>query len=754
MRGFSSFILNRTVHFVVLLMMLIGLAFFVPSEHPIRQSLQNLAFDSYNQVHPREVSKDARVVIVDIDDASLAKLGQWPFPRTLIASMVHNLSQAGAAAIAFDGVLAEPDRTSPSQLIGQLNSAEKKQLFGGVEPQAKNMPDHDALLANIIKESGVFVAGFTHGSMPVETNPPYQPQKLFIKKDMEGELRHDVFQFRATAHFLPELERAAAGNGSFMAAPDPDGVLRRTSLLFSDGEALYPSLTLESLRVATKNVIKVGLNKDESGKDLDTQLRIQVGSHEIPIEKDGKLWVYFRHFDTSRDYLSAYKTILNVDAAELSRKVKGRIVLIGSSAEGLKDLRTTAIGVYRPGVEVHANVIEQILDGAYLLRPDKTVVAERLFILLIGILVIASAPFINALWLGGICTGLVALAVAGSQATYVKNGLLIDPFYPGISIAILFLVSVAFSYLRSEAEKKQIRAAFGLYIAPDVMKELTANPDALTLGGEEREVTVMFSDVRNFTQISERLSPEELIEMMNSFLTPMSDEIMSRRGTIDKYMGDAIMAFWNAPLDDEAHARHAALSALAMVKCLSPINFALQRKAALNDEKVPQLSAGIGINTGPAAVGNMGSKQRFAYSVLGDSVNTASRLEGLTKQYKLPILLGEETVTHIPEMAVIEVDMVRVVGREAPLKIYALLGDEIMADTSEFAHVTRLQNGFLAAYRAQDIDRAQEGLGALSRVKGFEVLSGYIEVMETRLAFMREKPHPKNWDGVYNAEQK
>jgi adenylate cyclase len=369
-------------------------------------------------------------------------------------------------------------------------------------------------------------------------------------------------------------------------------------------------------------------------------------------------------------------------------------------------------------------------------------------------LMILLAPFINSLILGLICITAIMVAFVGAFSLYIELGLLIDPLYPSLSVLFLFFSSVMFSYLRAEMDKASVRQAFGLYISPDFMKELTKDPEKLSLGGEIRDLTVCFSDIRNFTTISESMTPQALINTMNDFLTPMSDEVMRTRGTIDKYMGDAMMAFWNAPLDDEDHARHACEAALAMVKALDPVNEKLKIEAEAENRPFHILKAGIGLNTGPCAVGNMGSRQRFAYSTLGDAVNLASLLEGQTKNYGIDILCGEETSRLVPEFAWFEMDLIKVKGKEIPVRVFYLYGDDTISQTPQFQAWKTKHDEMLAAYRAKEFDQA---IGLIDKCRALDKdfkLDAFYDVYETRIEAFMVNPPPQDWDGVYVATSK
>jgi adenylate cyclase len=750
-----KFLTHKWAHFLILLALLIGAVYFSGSHHEVRRRLQYATFDTYNKLKPREAS--GRVAIIDLDEESIKKLGQWPWPRSVIASLVDRLKALGANVIAFDIVFAEADRTSPARIAGTLPEGD---VYAPVREALQTLPDNDAVFAKAIEEAGNVVTGFTRARPEETLRKPYQAAKpTFLMKDKTPFMK-DTFAAPGVAENLPAFSSVAAGNGSFMATPDVDGLIRQVSLFVryppektaGFEPELYPMLALEALRVdRNKNARLLIKSRAEKGP-FDTEYQVKIGDLDIPIESDGKLWVYYRHIGQD-EYISAQRVFDAAQEEALRREIAGKIVFIGTSAEGLRDIRSTPLDIFVPGVEVHVNVVEQILQQKFLKRPAIIAGVEAAVIAFAGFLIIASAPFVNAVILAVFTLFMVGGMFFGSWFMYQSSGILLDPVYPSIALSVLFLVSSLLSYIRSEAERRQVRQAFGLYIAPTFMEELTKNPDKLKLGGEVRDLTVMFTDIRSFTAISERLSPEELIHLMNDFLTPMSDLVMNNRGTIDKYMGDAMMAFWNAPLDDPDHARHACLAALKMNEALIPVNEEVKARAE-KDGRVPVLlNAGIGINTGPCSVGNMGSRQRFAYSALGDAVNLASRLEGQTKTYGVNIIVGEATQRSCPSLAFLELDLLRVKGKEKPVRIFTLLGDELKAKDAAFAAWKAAHDAFLTSYRAQDFAAAGRYLKLAQQASfsGFETLYG---LYENRIAAYEKTPPAKDWDGVFVANEK
>lgn len=744
-----SWITNRWIHIFVLLVMLGGMLFVRGQDYDWVKSLRFMAFDTYNQISPRAPTDE--VVIVDLDEVSLGRedLGQWPWPRNKVAELVQNLSDMGAKAIVFDMVFSEYDRTSPKILARRMPEE--------IASILSEMPDNDEIFADTIKKAGNVVTGFIWTSQKEATRrEPVISTTMLIRKNAYA-LKETIPAINGVATNIPEISRVAAGNGCFGVQTGVDGLIRSVPLLFHmHGEKdngkrpkLYPSLAVEALRVFIDPKEPIKIEAFNDGGSLSPPFIMHIGKYDIPLDYDGNINI---HFSKARpnEYLPAWKVIEKSLAPE---KINGKIVLIGTSAEGLKDIRSTPLNLFIPGVELHLNVIEQILQERYISRPEIMKGAELTFLLVLGIMIIALASYVGTVTLAMftvVATGVITVA---SWHAFSHHGLLFDPVYPGLSLIVIFIVSSLLTYVRTEADRRRIKSAFGLYISPDFMKELTNHPDKLELGGEIKELTVMFTDIRSFTTISEGLTPEELIQLMNNFLTPMSDLVMQNRGTIDKYMGDAMMAFWNAPLDDEDHARHACLTALKMNDALRPINEKLAEKAKAEGKSPILLNAGIGINTGSASVGNMGSRQRFAYSALGDTVNLASRLEGQTKTYGITNLIGEKTCRAAPDFATLEVDLVKVKGKIKPERVYTLTGDPEYAKSDEFCIWEAKHNNMIQAYRDLNFDQA------IKLAEECKMLSGgkhdvLYEIYRLRSEQMLEDLPGADWDRVYIATSK
>ncbi len=744
------FFTRRFVQVVLLLALLLGATWASGTAKPWLSRLQYLTFDSFNRIKPR-TSTDA-VVVVDIDEESLAVLGQWPWSRDVMGRMVEQLDRMGASAIAFDVVFAERDRTSPSSVAQRLPNDPQGDA---ARAALQHLPDTDAQFSRAIAQSGRVVTGFVWSDRGNEGKIPVLSRGLVIAGHArQALLAHAQMAGRMVTN-LPDFEKQAAGNGSFSVSTDGDGIVRRVPLVVRfqpDGgqPQLYPSLALEALRVGMggKNSIQIMPLRDKNLTDLlKPALNIKIGALHIPVDADGQIWVYYAPVQKDR-YIPAWRVLAGqVEPARL----KNKIVLVGTSDEGLKNIRSSPLDLFVPGVEMLANIIEQAWQGAFISRPALAAGVEAIFIFAIGLAVIILSPFVNLFVLFGAVAALIAGAFALSWLAFARIGVLIDPVYPSLAVAVLFVLSSLLSYLRAEYERREIRGAFGLYISPDFMSELTRSPDKLKLGGEIKTLSIIFTDIPHFTTIAEGITRQALINTMNEFLTPMSDAVMRARGTIDKYMGDAMMAFWNAPLDVPDHERHAVRAALAMRGALAPVNAVLKARADAEGRVFMPLNCGIGINTGPVAVGNMGSKQRFAYSVLGDAVNLASRLEGQTKTYGLDILLGEETARNAQEFALVEIDLIKVKGKTAPVRIFTVLGDETLGCDDGFKSWQSRHAAFLDAYRHARFSEALDCLALCRAQDASDMLGDCYMVFELRIRDFITNPPPAGWDGVYTA---
>lgn len=728
------------------------------------ERLQFLVFDTLMQEYPREYPTDSPIPvrIVDIDEESLAQFGQWPWSRITIAQLIVNLRQAGAAVVAFDVVFAERDRVSPP------NAAEEWSILAGAEDliaQVKQLPDFDAAFAQYIQAYNPVVMGFVlsqNGRLP---RVPEFDGTFATKGLTGGEVRRQLAPvYNGATTNLPEFEKAASGNGTFSMRLEQDGLVRRIPLVFQldtgSGETnLYPSLVMEAFRsaqgVKTMIVYAGGTTRGasflESGNVRGISA-VQVGQKTIPTDRFGRLWLHSTGPQTER-YLSA-KDILS---GQFDReKVQGALVFIGTSAAGLLDLRATPLASQYPGVEIHAEIAEQIITDHYLQRPAIAFFYELAFIAVLGGLLIVAMPRLGAIWsaaFGGIC---VAGAFGFAWYKFTAELQLFDPVFPSAASLAIYVTGTIILYSREELQRRQVRDAFSHYLSPDLVEQLAEDPGRLKLGGETKVLTFLFCDVRGFTTISESFkgNPQGLTVLINRFLTPLTDCILQRNGTIDKYMGDCIMAFWNAPLDVADHPHKACESALAMFEALDALNAVRKQESEEAGEPFLPLNIGIGLNTGDCVVGNMGSDQRFDYSVLGDAVNLASRLEGQSKGYGVGIVLGEDTQAAAKDAyATLELDRIAVKGKAEAVTIFTCLGRKDMLDSGDFQRHAADHADLLAAYRGQRWDEAER---LLDRLRGAldGAMKGYYDMIAGRIAEYRADPPPADWDGVYVATSK
>ena len=703
------------------------------------ESLRLRTFDAYQLVQPR-IPTQRPVVIVDIDEESLKERGQWPWARTLVAEMVTRLTKAGAAAIAFDVVFAEPDRTSPALAAD---------LFPGLDDETraklKALPSNDQVLADAISKSRVVMGqtALAQGSEAPAGEP--LPQTGFGIRGPRSE--PPLVTFPGLLRNVPELENAAAGRGLFTIKPERDGIVRRVPIVMRAEDTIVPSLTLDMLRVVSGSG-SVMIKTDEAGIQS-----LVLRGLEIPTDAWGQLWIHFGPHDASR-FVSAKDLLAGTVDAD---RFKGRLVLIGTSAVGLLDLKTTPVEPAMPGVEVHAQVLESMLSRTVLSSPSYATLAELVTALLVGLAIIALAPVLSAGWLFWVGGAVAAMLAGASWYYFASLNLLIDPSYPLASSFLVYLTLVFTNYLQAHSERRQIRSAFGQYLSPVLVEQLAASPEKLVLGGEQRDMTLLFSDVRGFTTISEQYKhdPPGLTHLMNRLLTPLTNVIIIRRGTIDKYMGDAIMAFWNAPLDDAEHELNACRAALDMIDALERLNVEREAEAEAAGLAFTPMKVGVGINSGPCVVGNMGSDLHFNYSAMGDPVNLASRLESQSKNYGVPIVIGSRTAAAVRDVcAVLEIDRLQVKGKTEPETIYTVVGILDQVAGKGFARVAELNAAMLDAYREQRWQECLETI-LLCRDAGRPFgLDGLYQLYVERVRALIEAPPEGAWDGVWIALEK
>jgi adenylate cyclase len=690
-------------------------------------------FDLYQNFKP-SANAERPVAIVDIDDASLAAMGQWPWPRTLLARLTERLAEYEVAAVGFDIVFPEPDRHSPKRYAESM-----PELPAAVRGSLESLPGNDERFAAALAKTRAVLGIALLRAAQGEGREAVPAPPVAVRAPLGATARAHLVGAPAVLGNIGVLQKAAQGHGMITPYPEFDGVVRRVPAVYRVGDVLHTPLAIELIRVAIGGRTLV-LQAGHDGIEAIVFSGVGMPSIVVPTDRRGRLWVRASRHDPGR-YVSARDVL----EGKLPReRLAGRLVLVGTSAVGLLDIRATPLTGSIPGVEIHAQLIENILFQDHISRPYFADAFEFFTAALLSLLLILVLPKLGAV--RTLITGfaLAALAAGGAWYLFADKGLMFDLTFP-LGAAFVVFIALSFSnYVSEERQRKWVRSAFTHYLAPSIVDQLARQPDRLNLGGELRPMTLLFSDIRGFTGIAERFDAAGLTAFMNRYLTPMTDAILGRGGTVDKYIGDAIMAFWNAPLEDPEHAAKACHAALDMLDRLAALNAALAAEAAQSGHEPIRIAIGVGLNSAECCVGNMGSEQRFDYSVLGDGVNLAARLEGQTKSYAVPVLIGEDTRAQAPDFAALEVDLIRVKGKTAPARIYALLGRPERAAGEDFRALAAAQAVFLGHYRKQAWEAAEAALAEVRKRGGAE-LSGLVEVYAKRIAQFRREPPPADW---------
>lgn len=656
--------MNKAV--ILLGLLLLGALTFVRALDPAPvQAVREAYFDTLQKIAPRKPA-DLPVRVVDIDEVSLQKLGQWPWPRDLLAEMVDRLTEYGAAAVIFDVLFPEPDRMSPARLAVDL--ADRGMLASSVTPDDLAKLDNDLRFAAAIG-SGNVVLGTANST---DIGAGAVPGKAGIVEvgNMPSE---GLLPFTAAVPMLAPLREAAAGIGVINISPfDAATIVRRVPMAWNGPEGVLPTLAVEGLRIATgeSTIVLVG------SPDLDGFMTsIRLAGTDIPTTPDGQLWVRYRK-NTPDLYVPAHRVLDEGLDPEVQAKIAGNIVFIGTSAAGLLDIRTTALGENVPGVSIHAQVLEQILQGDFLRRDGLVEALEILSFLVLGLIVVgvmSRAGPIASILTG---SGVGVLVAAASWLAFRNNGVLFDATFPLLGGFLAFAGLSAYQFVIADRDKRMIRRSFAHYVAPSVLSQIESTGHRLELGGVSQQVTVMFSDIRGFTPLSETMSATELVELLNHLFTQLGDEILREQGTIDKFIGDAIMAFWNAPLVQPDHPARAAAAALRMREALK----------RFNDEKHAPLpvAVALGLATGEVCVGNIGSRDRFNYTVVGETVNQAARIEAGCRTVDYDILVARDAALGAPDMAFLDAGRLALKGVGERIHTFVLVGGPEMALTPAF----------------------------------------------------------------------
>jgi adenylate cyclase len=655
--------------------------------------LRNSVFDQYQRWQPRTY-QPMPVRIIDIDDASLARLGQWPWPRTRIAELVDRLREAGAAAIAFDVIFSEPDRTSPVAIlkVWQTNPELRRQIA--------LLPDHDAVFAdNLAKGNVILGHALTRQGKPPE--PFAAPFRVVSLGPSPIPFLH---AFNGSIAALPDLQAAAAGNGAISFIPDSDGIVRRVPLLLGMQDRAVPSLAVEALRVAlgTRNIMVTTAEAEGAGLQA-----IRIGDQEVPTTAHGEIWLHYTKPVAER-YIPAWQVL----AGEApTTALRDHIVLVGSSAQGLMDLRFSPLGGMIPGVETHAQALEQMLINDHLLRPNWAPGLEMLGILSGGLLVGLIGLSAGAVLSASAAAVVLAVTGAGAWHAYSEYGLLLDPVTPGLTLIMIFILTSLHHHVTSERRQRWVKQAFSRYVSPNLVSHMVDNPGQLELGGTRRECSFIFTDLTGFTNLMEKLDPADAVALLNDYLDNMIRIAFKHEGTLDRIVGDAVAIMFSAPVEQADHRQRALNCALEMHR------YAERHAAEANQKGIPFGTTRIGIHTGEVTVGNFGGSTIFDYRALGDPVNTAARLESVNKQLGTLVCVSEATLSGCPETVTRPVGRLVLKGKTQPLMVYQPLlaaeGSQAQPDTDyQAAYHLMLKNDPLAltAFQRLASQRADDPL--------------------------------------------
>jgi adenylate cyclase len=683
---------------------------------------------------------DDRVVILDIDEKSISALGQWPWKRTVLADLIEKLmTDYQIKVIGFDAVFPEPEDTSAQILIAQLEH----------EPQFKQGDLHQLLQQKKLELDGNshfaesiiarnVVTGFTFDEY-IGSDVEYPSKGMLgeplIKADSLSQVKLDFHRAGGYVANYEYLSQAASFSG-FFNYPREDRSLRKVPLLYQYRGDIYPSLALQTAMVAldTPQLEFLFEERAQALNSLSLEF-IKIGNRKIPVDENLSVYVPYRGGNYSFPYISVIDVLTGTTPKET---LHNKILLLGTTATGLMDLRATPVSDTYPGVEVHANVISGILDSRFKLKPAYLNSIEMLLLLLLTFLLYSLLPRLGAF--GALITFSSAIAAVFALSFYLWQAfnLVIPMANPILLVITLSFLLIVYDYFAESKQKKRMNRMFGQYIPKELVHELDQNSHELSLAGESREMSVLFSDVRGFTTISEGLPPQELTQLMNEFLTPITKAIHDHRGTIDKYMGDAVMAFWGAPLTDEQHANHAVQTAFKMIEAMHQI------QPVFADKGWPEIIIGVGISSGEMRVGNMGSEFRMAYTVLGDVVNLGSRLEGLTKNYGVDIIVSDGTAKLADNFIYRELDRVKVKGKNEPVVIFEPLAekDKLAKTTSE--RLEKYQQA-VSQYHLQNWSVAEKLFKQLAEVADDKIYKIYLQ----RIELYKNNPPDEKWDGVF-----
>ena len=650
--------------------------------YPVRMT-RLIYFDILQRLSPREYDPMLPIRVLDIDEKTLGIWGQWPWPRTLLAQMVDNLGDYGAAAIVFDMLFVEPDRFSPSRLLNDPALAGRVTI----EPGAEAL-DNDVVFGSAISDLPVVLG--------VAARLVEEERKVAAKAGIVEIGESPALGLVSVPDWTPPAEplnQDATGVGGVNVSPlGGTGVVRRVPVLWRGPDGVLPGLGIEALRVAMgESIILAEGSQNEPG----IMLAVEVGGFRLPTTESGEIWIRYRR-DNPDLYISADEVMQGANNPELRAEIEGRIILVGTSAAGLFDIHQTPLGESVPGVSIHAQILEQALTNETLSRSDVTAALELLAYISLGLVVIAvmsSFGAVASFVAGGIAA---AFVLSISWLVFQNQLILFDATFPLIGGMANFGVLAGYLFISTEREKREIRKVFSHYVAPEILDEMERAGHQLQLGGETQDITVMFSDIRGFTPLSEQVSATELVTLLNALFSKIGDQILQERGTIDKFIGDAVMAFWNAPLPVTDHPYRATMAALKMREALAEFN------ASDIMRNRPSIALATGCATGRACVGNIGSQKRFNYTVIGDVVNVSSRIEQSCRDVDYDILVSNEVFeAACRNMAMLKAGFVDLKGKSKPEPVFALVGDRHVLESSAFQKLTAAHDDLIAAIQSR-----------------------------------------------------
>ncbi len=724
------------IGFLLTVLALFIYAMDIPFLNVIEQKAYDLHFRSRGPITPGN-----EVVIVGIDEKSVNLLGRWPWPRTRIAELVDRLGSYGAKVIAFDIIFAEPDESSGALVLQELKTKVRNRDARAALENAAREADNDSRLASSLKKAPNTILGYFFFGSGEEIQHREKLQNSAtdnLISSRYSSIRYagkdvappDLPRAIAVEQNIPQLSKAASGFGYFNIVPDSDGTVRWVPLAIRLGDDIYPHIAVEAVR-RYRGSPPLIMNAAAYGVDS-----IQIGRQVVPTDERGRLLINFRGPQKTFPHYS-FIDVLNGTVP--ASAFKDKIVLVGATATGIYDMRVTPYSGVFPGIEINANIIDNLLKNDAISRPDWIVIFDVAAIVLLGIALSMIIARVRPIAATVVTVAMLAAYAVANELIFTHWRIWLTAIYPGMTMVLVFGGVITYRIMTEEKKKKEIKNAFSRYVSPSLVDDILKDPSKLVLGGEERRLTVFFSDIRGFTTISEGLTPQNLVKLINAYLTPMTDIILQSGGTVDKYMGDAIMAFWGAPVWQEDHAVRAARTALKMMEKLRALQAEWERKG------LPKIDIGIGLSTGKLTCGNMGSTTRFDYTVMGDSVNLGSRLEGMNKEYGTHIIVPKYTYEEVKDKFILrQLDHIKVKGKKIPIKIFELMADKEGAPALREA--AGLFETGLAAYRERNWDKAEsffrKTLGVLPGDKPSTV---FLE----RVQYLRTVNLPDDWDGVY-----